>query len=153
MRYLDVVRGWDPNRRETLKRIPRSGMRPAPPGRELITDGYSCEEFETCRQNCIKQLKRRLELFRRREEIHRREFPVSALGLEEKFAELLRIVRPKAEYPRNATYLGSIFGEPERRVIYALLEEIIEQRPWKGLIISKWGSENRNLYSANIGDP
>jgi hypothetical protein len=50
--------------------------------------------------------------------------PVSALELEEKFAQVLRIVRgQKSKYPNNANDLARHFGDAERRVIYALLEE------------------------------
>jgi hypothetical protein len=132
-KYIQDVQLWN---RETLKHIPKSGHRPP-----AFTNGYSDEEFEACRRNSIEQLKRRLDLLLHREEIRRHEVPVSALDLEKKFAEiakLLRVVRSKAEYPQNATYLGSHFGEAERRVIYALLEEIIEKVPWRGIIISKY---------------
>jgi hypothetical protein len=140
IKYIEDVQGWDRNNRGTLKHIPKRSERPLVSGRELQTDGYSDEEFEICRQNCIEQLKRRLDQLHRREVIRRHEQPVRALDLKEKFAELLRMVRPKTEYPCNATYLASYFGETERRVIYALLEEIIEKIPWHGIIISKYKS-------------
>jgi hypothetical protein len=134
IKLLEDVKCWNLTNRKTLRRIPKSGTRPLLPGRELITDGYSAEQFETYRQNCIDKLKRRLDLFRRREEIRRLEVPVSGLDLEYKFAELLRLVRPRADYPRIATYLAHHFDGTQRRVIYALLEEIVEQTPWRGIL-------------------
>jgi hypothetical protein len=100
----------------------------------LIAVSYTDEKFESCRQNCIQQLETRLALLRRREEIRRYELPVSGLALEYKFAELLCLVlRRRAEYPPNASYLIKNSSEEQLQVIYARLEEIIEQVPWRGI--------------------
>lgn len=99
----------------------------------LVTDGLNDNEFARYQKRMILGLRRRLSELHHREEIRRQEAPVTPLMLEQKFAELLRIVRRKAQYPQNASYLNMHFNEEERRVIYALLEEIIEQAPWRGV--------------------
>jgi hypothetical protein len=38
-----------------------------------------------------------------------------------------------AEYPPNASYLIKNSSEEQLQVIYARLEEIIEQVPWRGI--------------------
>jgi hypothetical protein len=107
IKYIEDVQGWDTNNRETLKRIPKSGDRPLVIGMEWETDRYTYEEFESCRQNAIDQLKRRLALLHRREQIRQHELPVSALDLEAKFRELQCLV-----VTRKAEYLSALHPEP-----------------------------------------
>ena len=120
--HIAQVQAWDRTHRETLKGSTR-----------LLTDIYADDEFEICRAEHIRQLTRRLTVLRHREEIRRHEVEVSPLDLEYQFAELLRLIRRKSQYPRNASYLNTHFNENERRVIYGLSEEIIEQAPWRGI--------------------
>jgi hypothetical protein len=98
---IEDVRGW--NRSCHATRYSKSTR---------LTD----EQFEICREEHIRELERRLDLFRDREEIRRHEVPVDALSLEQKFAELLHLIRRKAEYPCNASDLNAHFNEAERRV-------------------------------------
>jgi hypothetical protein len=137
IRHIEKVQAWDRSRRETLKKPPKDGMFDPAVGygrsNRLITDGFTQVQFEVCRTETIRQLEDRLALLRHREEIRRLDLPVDGLSLEQKFAELLHMIQPKAEYPTNASYLNANFNEAERRVIYALLEEIIEQAPWSGV--------------------
>jgi hypothetical protein len=146
MRRIKETQAWNRDRPETLKRIAKNWLA----GR-AITD----EEFEICRQEHIRQLTHRLALLRHREEIRRCEVSVDALELEHKFGQLLRLVRRKAQYPHHASYINENFNENERRVIYALLEEIIEQVPWRGI---RWYpmeraiSEHRNARSERKQD-
>jgi hypothetical protein len=42
-------------------------------------------------------------------------------------------LRPKALYPRNASYINRHFNKEERRVLYGLLDEIEDHIPWKGI--------------------
>jgi hypothetical protein len=130
IRRIEVVQAWNRRRPETLKGVAKSGMFDADTGEStgLIIDRLTDEEFEIYRAEIIRQLKVRLSLLHRREEIRRCEVPVDALALEYKFAELLRLVRRKADYPRNASYLNKHFNETERRIIFGLLEEIIEEK-------------------------
>ena len=107
-----------------------------------MTDHYNDDEFEIVRQQYIRQYRARLNLFRHREEIRRREMPVDALQLEEQFSRLLHLIRPKAKYPMNANMLGQHFDEAQRRVIYALVEEIIEKAPWNGI---EWSSISQKI--------
>jgi len=147
IKYIEDVRDWNRGCHATLKRIPKDGsFNPAvgySKSTRLMTDSFTDEQFEICREEHIRQLERRLDLFRYREEIRRHEVPVDALSLEQKFAELLHLIRRKAEYPRNASYLNAHFNEAERRVIYALLEEIIEQAPWHGI---EWSLIFERIY-------
>jgi hypothetical protein len=136
LKHVKEVQGWDRSRRETLKRIPKNGIVGSA---GLINDHDTDEQFEICRQKNINQLRARLAILRRREEIRRHEVEVTGLDLEQKFGEILRLIRPKAVYqrkvsfPHYASYLADQFDEPHRRVIYSLLEEIIEQAPWQGV--------------------
>jgi len=140
IRYIEDVDAWDRSRRDTLKHIAKDGVFDPAIGyrnsTQLITDSLTDDEFARYQKRVIRQLRRRLHLLRHREEIRRREIPVSALMLERKFAELLRLVRRSAQYPRNASHLNFHFNDGERRIIYALLEEIIEQAPWRGISLS-----------------
>jgi hypothetical protein len=149
MKRIDEVRAWNRGYPATLKRIPKDGSFDPAVGysksTRLITDGLTEEQFEICREEHIRQLGRRLELLRSQEEIRRHEVPVDAWSLEQKFAQLLRLIRRKAEYPHNASYLNMHFSESERRVIYALLEEIIEQAPWHGI---DWSPVFERIYLA-----
>jgi hypothetical protein len=143
LRRIKNVKAWDRHRPYTLKgMIPKDGMfNPAVEtyrtSKRLLTDRYTDDEFEVVRKEYIRQYEARLNLLRYREEVRRLEFPVDALQLEQQFARLLRLIRRKAAYPMNASYLNSHFNETERRVIYALLEEIMEQAPWQGI---SWGT-------------
>jgi hypothetical protein len=109
----------------------------------LCTDHLTDQQFEIYRHEILQQLKQRLRRLHHREEIRRHEIPVDALTLEYKFGELCRLVRPRAEYPRNASYLNKHFNEEERRIIFALLEEIIEQHYWRGI---QWSGVWRRVY-------
>jgi hypothetical protein len=135
IRRIEIVQAWNRSRPETLKGVGKSGMIDTATGEStgLVTDVLTDEQFEIYRTEIIIQLKRRFSLLQHREEIRRCEVPVDALSLEYKFAELLRLVRRKADYPRNASYLNKHFNETERRVIFGLLEEIIEQDSWRGI--------------------
>src|SRR5208282_109747 len=133
IKRIEDVQLWNRGDRATLKGVTKHGMfDPAVGYRKstrLTTDGLTDQQFEVFRAEHIGQLKHRLALLRHREEIRRHEVPVDALSLEQKFAEVLHLVRKNAKYPMNASYLADYFDEDKRRVIYALLEEIIEQAP------------------------
>jgi hypothetical protein len=111
--------------------------------------GFNDREFARYQKRIIQQLKRRFNLLRYREEIRHRTVPVTPLMLELKFAEILRLIRPKAKYPQNASYLNRHFNEEERRVIYALLEEIIEQNHWHGI---EWYPVYHKIYDKSSND-
>jgi hypothetical protein len=147
IKRIEDVRAWKRSRPATLKRIPKDGSFDPAVGynksTRLITDGFTDEQFEICREEYTRQLERRLELLRHQEEIRRHEVPVDAWTLERKFAQILRLIRPKAEYPLNASYLNMHFDEATRRVIYALLEEIIEHAPWRGV---DWSQVCERVY-------
>jgi len=134
-RRIEQAESWDRQQPQTLKRVPLSGIiDPASLGsRGNITDHYTNADFEVFRRAHIRQFQRRLERLRLRESIRRHEISVDGLSLEGKFGQLLRLLRPGARYPMNASYLNQEFNEHERRVIYALLEEVIEQIPWRGV--------------------
>ena len=150
LRHIRHVKAWDRNRPETLKHIPddgtriqsaqRSGPKFIKTGR-LMTVAFSAAQFEKVRAEYLRQLERRLALFRSREEIRRLEFPVRGLEVEEKFQQLLALMRgvrrrDRVAYPQNASYINHHFDAAQRRVLYALLEEVIELVPWRGI---DWG--------------
>jgi hypothetical protein len=123
---IEQVRRWNQNERDTL-----IGFSDSPAFNS--TD----EEFEINRDETIRQLHCRLKLLRRREEIRRCEIPIEPLDLENKFLQLQHLVRRKAKYLSHASYLADHFDPGQRRVLYALLEEIIESVPWRGIDVGK----------------
>lgn len=150
IKRMEAVQAWDRSNPATLKGIPKDGLFDPAVGygssTRLTTDGLTNEQFEVFREDSICQIKQRLALLHHREEIRRHEVPVDALQLEEKFAQVLRLVRRRAGYPRNASYLNANFNEVERRVIYALLEEIVEQAPTRVISPQIW----RKIYSTGF---
>jgi hypothetical protein len=146
MRYIRDVKAWNRNKPETLKHIPEDGTRVESHGRlvrtgRLLTAIYNAEQFEKVRREYIRQLEGRLALFLLREQIRRCEFPVQGLDIEEKREQLLTAMRgvprrTRANYPANASHINLHFDEAQRRVLYALLEEVIECAQWRGI---DWG--------------
>ena len=126
MRYVSQVKAWDINRPETLKRISKP-----------YRSSTDAEQFEKVRDEYIRQLEERLVLLRQREWIRRCEFPVRGLDIEDKLKELLRVCgvprRERTKYPQKASHINSHFNDAQRRILYALLEEVIELVPWRGV--------------------
>lgn len=157
MTYIRQVKAWDRSRPETLKHFPDDGTRVASNDRSknqfvktgrLMTEGYSVEQFEKVRAEYIRQLERRLALLREREQIRRCEFPINGLDVEDKFRQLLVCVRGVRHhaidnYPHNASYINKNFDDRQRRILYALLEEVIESVPWRGM---DWGLVCERVY-------
>jgi hypothetical protein len=130
LKHIRDVRGWDRSRRDTLKRIPKNGTVGST---GLINDNDSDEQFEVCRRKNIERLEARLALLRYREQVRRRELEVTGSALEDKFRDLLGLIRRGVSYPYYGDWLETQFSEAQRRIIYALLEGIIEQSPWQGV--------------------
>jgi hypothetical protein len=143
LKYLRHVAAWDMRKPDTLKGISDDGMRVESnqkttnrynkPGR-LVTNSLTPEQFERFRAEHARQLEARLNLLRTREQIRRHEFPVSGLDIEDKLKQILgRMHRVRSQnlsdYPQNANEVNNNFGDRQRRVLYALLEEIIEAPP------------------------
>lgn len=155
--YIRQVKAWDQSKPATLKHIPDGGGRVASNGRTgprfiktglRMTDAYSAAQFEKVRAEYIRQLESRLALFRLRELIRRREFPVSGLDVEDKFKQLLGLMRgtrrrDRANYPHSASHISHHFNAAQRRILYALLEAIIELVPWRGV---DWGLVGKHVY-------
>lgn len=123
--YIRHVRAWNQNQPETLKRIADASR-------------YTDDQLEIIRAEHLRQLEARLALFRLREQIRGLEFPVSGLDIEEKFQKVLGLMsgirrRDRVRYPQNASYISQHFDADQRRVLYALLEEVIEMVPWRGI--------------------
>ncbi len=100
-------------------------------------DNFTEEKFEIFRKECIRQFRERLGYLRLRQEMRDGVRHVKPLDLEYKFAKLLREIRPKTLYPRNASYLATHFDQEERRVIYGLLDDIEDHVRWKGILWHK----------------
>jgi hypothetical protein len=159
LKHLQRVAAWDTSRPETLKGISddgtviesrqRTGKRYVKAGR-LATDALTPEQFERFRAEHVRQLEARLDLLRRREQIRRHEVPVSGLDVEDKFKQILgRLhgVRRQnlTDYPQNANEVNDNFNDSQRRVLYALLEEIIEAPPQP---IIDWARVWHRVYDA-----
>jgi len=48
----------------------------------------------------------------------------------------------------NASYLSENFNEQERRIIHALLEQMIERKPWRGI---QWSPIWRKVFESKDG--
>lgn len=125
------VEGWDQRKRDTLKHIPRKGWVPEAGPRELVTDGLSDDEFEVVRREAVGQLNAELRWLRARQ--NDRIGTPSGHDIEVKLSRLLRILRPKSEYPKHASYISLNFNKKQLRIIFNLLDDIEERLPWNGL--------------------
>jgi hypothetical protein len=119
------AKAWNRKSPETLKSMPKH------------EGNFTEEKFEIFRKECIRQFRDRLGYLRLRQEMRDGVRHVKPLDLEYKFAKLLREIRPKALYPRNASYLAKHFDQEERRVIYGLLDDIEDYVRWKGILWHK----------------
>jgi len=120
VKLIEDVNAWNRTRSETLRRLDR-----------LVADNLSDDEFEIVRKDFVRQAKARLFCLHVRQMRRNGELAVEGLEIEHKLGKLLSFLRPKAEYPRHATHIGTHFGE-ERRVLYGLLDDIEEHVPWRG---------------------
>jgi hypothetical protein len=128
VKLIEDVNAWDRARPETLRGIDRG-----------VAKGLSKHEFQIVQRNFVRQAKQRLSYLRAREMMRSGAIPIAPLTVEGKLARLLSFVRPKAKYPRNATYIAHHFNAQERRILYELLDDIEEHVPWKGFdLIEAW---------------
>lgn len=149
LQRLARARAWNPDQRESLKGIPSAGYVGVD---RLITDGLTSKQFERYRENHILQLESRLDLLRRREQIRRREFPVSGLEIEQKLGQILRCMRGvrrrSVEYYRQtASEICDTFDDSQRRVLYALLEEIVENVSGRLIDVNQLWSHTHGVAS------
>jgi len=94
----------------------------------------------------LQSLLSRGEDLRAREMMRSGATPVDPITIESKLARLLSFVRPKAKYPRNASYIAQHFNASERRVLYELLDDIEERVPWnrlKDLFAARYEASSR----------
>ena len=139
VRRIELAKNWNRARPETLRGI-ASGPVVDPVTRKaagFLTDGFSDEEFENLRSEYIRQAKARMRYLRTREDFRSGAQSVDPLDIEYKFARLLHFLRPKAQYPRNASHIARHFNQEQRRVLYGLLDEIEEHMPWEGFILMR----------------
>jgi hypothetical protein len=120
VKCIERAKAWDLTRPETLT---------------AVALGWNDEEFEIVRKEYIRQIRTQMGYLRSREEMRSGVRPVEPLDIEYKFAKLLGFLRPKAQYPRNASYINKHFNGEERRVLYGLLDEIEEHMPWPGISV------------------
>lgn len=93
----------------------------------LNVDFIDQEKIEIYRREVIEQLKRKLNQLMLYEQHRRMEIPVSGLDVEEKFAELMRLVGNKRGHHQIANHISDKFNDTQRRVLYALLSEVAEE--------------------------
>jgi hypothetical protein len=120
---IETAKAWDQTRPETYDDEPML---------DVWKDKHKA--FSVAKAEYIRQIKSRLGYLRTRNELRTGIREVTGLTIEYKFATLLRFLRPKALYPRNASYINRHFNEEERRVLYGLLDEIEEHIPWEGIV-------------------
>jgi hypothetical protein len=113
-RRLEKVKGWDPAYREALKRA----------------YGFTDEEYKIWQDECIDQLEGRLAWLRGREKRYRGD--VEGIDIEYQLGRILHLIRPEADYPRDATIIDHSFSEKQLVLIYHLLDLIEEAVPWEG---------------------
>ena len=136
VRAIKDAKAWDPARSETLRWIDQG-----------LAQSLSSVKFETVmKKNYIRRSKGRLSHLRAREMMRSGATPVDPITIESKLARLLSFVRPKAKYPRNASYIAQHFNASERRVLYELLDDIEERVPWnrlKDLFAARYEASSR----------
>jgi hypothetical protein len=135
---MEKIRRWKWEDPSSLDGFPKSNM-------SIVN---TKERFEIVRAAFLRQLGRRLTVLQHREEIRRHEVPVDGLSLEAQFGRVLKLIRPGARQPMNASYLSENFNEQERRIIHALLEQMIERKPWRGI---QWSPIWRKVFESKDG--
>jgi hypothetical protein len=121
LKRIEKARTWDQTRPETFDDKP-------------MLSQWKDADFEVAKAEYIRQVKSRLGYLRVCEEMRSGVRGVDALEIERKFAILLGFLRPKVQYPRNASYINRHFNTEKRRVLYGLLDDIEEHIPWGGIV-------------------
>jgi hypothetical protein len=123
VRLIEKAKVWDHTRPETY-------------GDEPMLDVWKekHDEFSVAKAEYIRQVKSRLGYLRVRNEFRTGVREVRSLDIEYKLGTLLNFLRPRALYPRNASYINRHFNKEERRVLYGLLDGIEDHIPWKGIV-------------------
>lgn len=114
---LDEVKGWNRNHPAVFKHL-------------LSACDVTDKEIEISQAECIRQIEGHLHRLQGREEKFQGD--VSGLDIEHQLGRVLRLIRPKDEYPRLATYISNEFTKKQLGRIYRLLDYIEEQVPWEG---------------------
>lgn len=109
---LEKVKGWD---------------REHP---EIRAYGFTDAEFEIWQDECADQLKGRLAWLHGREDRYRGD--VEGIDIEYQLGRILHLIRPEADYPRDATVIDHSFNKKQLGLIYRLLDVIEEAVPWEG---------------------
>jgi hypothetical protein len=120
------VKAWDWNEPDSL-------TSPA----SYLPKSWTCQDFEIAKKELVRQVRQRMDYLREREGYRNGVMAVEPRTVEYKFAKLLGFLRPKAQYPRNASYIAKHFNAEERRVLFGLLDHLEEYMPWRGFEMLK----------------
>jgi hypothetical protein len=134
LKYLEEAMAWDCHRPETLRHVskdinidPRTGRCP------FITSHLTAPQFAVWKDEHIRQIKERLTWMRVRED-RRRGIGIDGHVLERKLADLQRVIRSKAVYPKNASTLSHNFTVAQLTTLYRLLDDIEETVPVRSIV-------------------
>jgi hypothetical protein len=123
VKRIAELRSWDPTRPTVIQGCL---LKPS------VVDHYGEDEIEIIRQEYIRQGEERLSDLRMRNSMRKGEVPVDGVALRDEFARVLGAVRQKSQPSLHADYLAEVFGEEQRRVLFIVLDDIIEQILWRG---------------------
>ncbi len=150
---IKLAKGWDRSRRETLKGIPRSGTIEIDPNWRrrprvlLFSDGWDAEQFERFRKAWIAEFRLRLTDLKVREQ-HRGGRNVDGLTVEYHLRRLVGLIRRKkaGKFYCWATPLTRKFGRKGLVELYRIVDDIIEEIPWK----PNWGRIMEETYRLDV---
>jgi len=120
--------------------------------RILISHGWQAAQFERFRAAWIAEYRRRLlDLKSREQRRHGRD--VDGMTVERHLTRLMRLIRPKrsGRFRNWATPLSRRFGREGLAQLYLILDDIIEEIPWR----ADWGriaEETYRISSESQGD-
>jgi hypothetical protein len=134
LKYLEEVMAWDRHRPETLLHVskdinvdPRTGNRP------FVTSHLTAPQFAVWKDEHMRQIKQRLTWMRVRED-RRRGIGIDGHVIERKLADLQRVIRSSAVYPKNASTLSHNFTKAQLMILYRLLDDIEETVPVRSIV-------------------
>ena len=138
---LERTRKWNPSEPKTLLHYPRSPIAIALGSGEVRKNHYPSRhwkvEFPKIKRHTVKELQKRLLHFHLVEE--RLAGPISGFDLEIMFARLARAARARNRnlFSHKAAMLETAFTKRQRKLLFELLSNTLENITWKG--IRTWG--------------
>ena len=129
VKRIEAAKKWNRLRPTTLERLPNIYD---PDSKQFFLNTFSNDEFEIFRDEYVRQAQSRLKQLSLRGERRQGKIPVNPFDIERQLVGILRLLRPKEKYTRDARFIELHFDQEQRRLLYDLLAEIEEAIPWTG---------------------